>query len=78
MAFWTHYADRQAATHAHDFDEYLICAHGQYTVTLPNEAVVLRAGEELLIPAGTPPGGSCLAGTRTIHAFGGRRVERKG
>ena len=38
---------------------------------------VLRKGDEPLIPASAVHGGRCVAGTRTIHAFGGRRAERE-
>lgn len=75
MAFWTCNADRVSKEHIHDYDEYMICVQGEYTVTINGEAIVLRAGDELFIPKGTVQGGSCKAGTRTIHAFGGRRVK---
>jgi quercetin dioxygenase-like cupin family protein len=78
MAFWTCNSDRSSAEHAHEYDEYLVCVHGEYTVTLPDKAVPLHPGDELYIPARVPHGGRCLAGTRTIHAFGGRRAEREG
>lgn len=77
MAFWTAFEDRVSETHAHAYDEYLVCVHGQYTVILPDAEVVLNPGDELHIPAKTPHGGRNLAGTRTIHAFGGRRAERE-
>jgi hypothetical protein len=34
----------------------------------------LKPGDELFIPKGTEQWGRCRAGTRTIHAFGGRRI----
>ena len=77
MAFWTCFSDRKSETHLHDYDEYLVCVHGQYRVLFENKAVALDPGDELLIPAGTPHGGECIAGTRTIHAFGGKRAERE-
>ena len=75
MAFWSYKADRVSKEHVHDYDEYMICVEGEYTVTINGEATVLHAGDELFIPKGTVQGGSCRAGTRTIHAFGGRRVK---
>ena len=78
MAFWTCRTDRTSAEHAHDYDEYLVCVAGEYTVTLPDKNVPLRPGDELYIPAHVSHGGRCLAGTRTIHAFGGKRAEREG
>jgi hypothetical protein len=35
-----------------------------------------EAGQEYLIPRGTPHGEEALAGTRTIHALGGHRANR--
>ncbi len=76
MAFWTCRTDRTSAEHAHDYDEYVVCVHGEYTITLPSTVVTLHPGQELYIPARVVHGGRCLAGTRTIHAFGGKRAER--
>ena len=75
MAFWTCHADRVSAAHRHDFDEYMVCVSGQYTVIMDGEEIVLNPGDELCIPKGTLQGGSCIAGTRTIHAFGGKRGQ---
>jgi quercetin dioxygenase-like cupin family protein len=77
MAFLTCYSDGVSKEHKHDFDEYMVCVQGQYTVTLEGQEIVLNPGDELFIPRGTLQGGSCVAGTRTIHAFGGRRIIRK-
>jgi len=40
------------------------------------ERIPVRAGEEYFIARGVPHSGEVLAGTRTIHAFGGHRAER--
>jgi hypothetical protein len=48
----------------------MVCVSGQYTVVLNDEEFVLNLGDELLIPNGTEHLGKCIAGTRTIHAFG--------
>lgn len=77
MAFWTCFSDRFSKEHMHDFDEYMICVYGQYTVTMNGKEYTLNAGDELFIPKGTLQGGSCTAGTRTIHAFGGKRIQKK-
>lgn len=76
MAFWTAYADRISRKHTHPFDEYMVCISGQYIVYMNNEKYVLHPGDELLIPAETEQCGECIAGTRTIHAFGGKRIMR--
>lgn len=76
MAFWTCYADRVSKEHMHDFYEYMVCVSGQYTVTMNNADYILNAGDELFIPKGTLQGGSCIAGTITIHAFGGKGYKK--
>jgi len=75
MAFWTARSDRTSKGHRHDFDEYMICVSGQYTAYLNDREVVLVPGDELFIPKGTEQWGKCITGTRTIHAFGGRRIK---
>ena len=77
LAFWTCHADRKSKAHAHPYDEYIICACGKYIVSMDGRAITLNPGDELFIPAGTEHGGEAIAGTRTIHAFGGRRAERE-
>jgi quercetin dioxygenase-like cupin family protein len=74
MAFWECRADRVSKKHAHDFDEYVICVSGEYVAYLDNKEIVLKPGDELFIPGGTEQWGKCKAGTRSIHAFGGKRI----
>jgi mannose-6-phosphate isomerase-like protein (cupin superfamily) len=57
-------------------DEYMIVVLGRYTLIINGEQIPIIAGEEYFIPHGTPHGGELLAGTRTIHAFGGHRADR--
>lgn len=45
--------------------------------SVAGRTVTLDSGDELFIPSGVAHGGCCTAGTRTIHAFGGRRTERE-
>lgn len=52
----------------------MICISGQYTVFMKDKEVILNPGDELLIPKNTEQWGKCVAGTRTIHFFGGKRV----
>lgn len=75
MAFWTCYSDRISKEHRHDFDEYMVCVQGQYTAIVDGVETVLNPGDELFIPKGTVQSGRCIAGTRTIHAFGGKRIR---
>ncbi len=76
MAFWECPSDRVSQKHTHDFDEYMICVSGEYIAYLDEREIVLKPGDELYIPRGTEQWGTCRAGTRTIHAFGGQRIKR--
>lgn len=76
MAFWTCYSDGVSKKHTHDFDEYMVCLSGQYTVITNDNEVILNPGDEIFIPKGTEQWGKCIAGTRTIYAFGGKRLHR--
>lgn len=76
VAFWHCYSDQTSEKHCHEFDEFIVCLSGQYFACFLGEEHLLSAGDELLIPAGTLQWGRCLAGTRTIHFFGGKRVEQ--
>ena len=76
MAFWTVARDAVTAEHVHPFDEWFMVVAGSYVLTLDGEEIEVRAGQELFIAKGTKISGRVTAGTRTIHAFGGRRAER--
>jgi quercetin dioxygenase-like cupin family protein len=54
----------------------MIVVQGCYTLIISGERIPVSAGEEYFIPRGVPHGGEVLAGTRTIHAFGGHRADR--
>ncbi len=76
MAFWTCYADRFSRSHSHQFDEYMVCVNGKYILIIDDTEIVLSPGDEFFIPKGTEHAGRCVAGTRTIHAFGGKRIQK--
>lgn len=76
MAFWTCRESAVSAPHVHDYDEYFVVMQGCYTLVIDGKRIAVRAGEEYFIPKGTRHKGEAAAGTRTIHAFGGRRAER--
>ncbi|MFZ0420805.1 MAG: cupin domain-containing protein [Candidatus Sulfotelmatobacter sp.] len=76
MAFWTCHETAPSAAHAHDYDEYMVVVQGCYTLIINGERFPLKAGEEYFIPRGVSHAGEVLAGTRTIHAFGGHRASR--
>jgi quercetin dioxygenase-like cupin family protein len=78
MAFWTCRETAISSPHAHDFDEYMLVVEGCYTLIIDGQKIPVQAGEEYFIPRGVWHGGEVVAGTRTMHAFGGRRAERAG
>ena len=77
MAFWECHSDQTSGKHTHDFDEYILCVSGRYIACLNDTEIILEHGDELVIPKGTEQWGKCVAGTRTIHAFGGKRIPMK-
>jgi quercetin dioxygenase-like cupin family protein len=76
MAFWTCRETASSAAHFHDYDEYMIVVQGCYTLLINGERISVNAGEEYFIPRGVLHSGEVMAGTRTIHAFGGHRADR--
>jgi quercetin dioxygenase-like cupin family protein len=76
MAFWTCRQTASSAAHVHDYDEYLLVVQGCYTLIIQGKKIPVTAGEEYFIPRGTSHSGETVAGTRTIHAFGGQRARR--
>ena len=78
MAFWTCSESAESDGHQHDYDEYMLVVQGCYTLIIDGRRIPVKAGEEYVIPRGVWHSGEVVAGTRTIHAFGGQRVERAG
>ncbi|HEV2194369.1 MAG TPA: cupin domain-containing protein [Candidatus Acidoferrum sp.] len=78
MASWTCHETAVSVAHAHDYDEYMIVVQGCYTLIIDGKRIPIRAGEECFIQRGMVHAGEVLAGTRTIHAFGGHRANRIG
>ncbi|MGD0806230.1 MAG: cupin domain-containing protein [Anaerolineales bacterium] len=76
IAFWTCRDGGVAAEHMHPFDEYMVVVQGQYTLCMGSKRFPLRPGDEFLVPKGVPHFGDRIPGTRTIHAFGGKRAQR--
>jgi quercetin dioxygenase-like cupin family protein len=76
MAFWHCHADRDSREHSHAYDEYFVVVRGRYVLRMKGQEIVLNKGDEAFIPKNTAHSGSSLAGTRTIHAFGGTRAKR--
>lgn len=74
VAFWSCNSDQVSKKHTNDFDEYMVCLSGQYIAYFDDKEFILNPGGELFIPKGTVQWGKCIAGTRTIHFFGGKRI----
>jgi quercetin dioxygenase-like cupin family protein len=78
MAFWTCAETARSAAHVHDYDEYMVVVEGCYTLIIEGKRIPLRRGDEYFIARGVRHAGEVIAGTRTIHAFGGHRADRAG
>jgi quercetin dioxygenase-like cupin family protein len=76
MAFWTCPETAASAEHAHPYDEYMLVVQGCYTLIIDGKRIPVKAGEEFFIQREVLHSGEVLAGTRTIHAFGGHRADR--
>jgi len=76
MVYWKCNINGTSDEHTHDFDEYFIVIQGIYTLIINGEKIPIRAGEEYFILKGVPHAGEYVAGTRTIHCFGGKRANR--
>ena len=78
MAFWTCSENAESAEQVHDYDEYMLVVQGCYTLIINGKRIPIDSGQEYLIPRGIAHRGEVVAGTRTIHAFGGHRADREG
>ena len=76
MAFWTYTDGGKSAEHVHEYDEYFVVVQGQYALVVDGKKVLVDVGEECFIQRGKAHSGEAVAGTRTIHAFGGKRAKR--
>jgi quercetin dioxygenase-like cupin family protein len=77
VLFWTCRESAVSVPHVHEYDEYLLLVQGCYNIIImEGQRIPAKAGEEYFVPKGARHGGEPVAGTRTIHAFGGRRAVR--
>jgi quercetin dioxygenase-like cupin family protein len=76
MAYWICEVDGVSKEHVHEYDEYLTVVQGKYTLIIDEQEIDVCRGEEYFIPRNIPHSGEFIAGTRTIHCFGGKRAER--
>lgn len=77
VALWTCKADRTSNEHIHDFDEYVFVIEGRCTAIIDGRRVERDSGQALYIPKGTRQAMEVVAGTRTMHVFGGKRTKRE-
>ncbi len=77
MAFWTCHTAGESKTHTHPYDEYVVCIQGRYTILIDGREVDLESGGEFLISKDKEHACRRVAGTRTIHAFGGKRIQNQ-
>jgi mannose-6-phosphate isomerase-like protein (cupin superfamily) len=77
IAIWINHYGGKSAEHTHEYDEYIVVVQGQYVLIINGKQIPIGIGEEYFIPKGTLHGGESIAGTRTIHAFGGKRAKRE-
>jgi quercetin dioxygenase-like cupin family protein len=78
MAFWTCSETTASAEHVHGFEEYVVCVDGCYTLIIDGQRIMLKPGQEYCVANGIAHSSEVIAGTRTIHAFGGKRASRVG
>jgi len=76
IAIWQCAANGISQEHVHEYDEYMVVVQGHYTVITRDGIIELEPGQEHYIPRNMPHSGRFIAGTRTIHAFGGKRAIR--
>lgn len=76
MAIWQCMTEGTSQEHSHTYDEYMVVVQGRYTLMTGDGEVELTPGNEYHIPSDLSHSGRWVAGTRTIHAFGGRRATR--
>jgi hypothetical protein len=55
----------------------MLVVQGCYTLVVNGKRIPINAGEEYFIGRGVVHAGEVVAGTRTIHAFGGHRADRE-
>ncbi|MCP3136914.1 SRPBCC domain-containing protein [Pyxidicoccus xibeiensis] len=69
-------SDADTGEHLQDFEEYLVVLEGTYVLSINGTDFTLGAGREFVVPRGARIRGRYTAGTRTLHAFGGRGLKR--
>ena len=76
MAYWICERDGTSEEHVHEYDEYFTVVQGRNTLIIDGQRFDVCGGDEYFIPKNVPHAGEFIAGTRTIHCFGGKRADR--
>ncbi len=76
MAYWICEIDGVSKEHVHEFEEYFTVLQGKYTLLINGQRIDVCKGDEYFIPKNVAHAGAFIGGTRTIHCFGGKRVDR--
>lgn len=77
VVFWECTTETEVHAHSHDFDEYCIVVEGVCRETIDGKELVLKKGDEILIPAGKVHAARISPPYRAIDFFGGTRFEYK-
>lgn len=75
--FWDFPKRGSVGEHSHDFDEYCVVIQGTMTEIVGGKKILMKAGDELMVPAGVPHSGEWSDNYRALDVFGGRRFEYK-
>jgi quercetin dioxygenase-like cupin family protein len=75
VVFWECDVEMEVKSHSHDYDEYCLVVEGVCTEFVDGVEHVLKAGDEILIPAGKKHWARMTPPYRAIDYFGGNRFE---
>jgi quercetin dioxygenase-like cupin family protein len=76
LAIWEYAADSLTPEETHDFDEYVLVVDGLYIIKIGQQQIQLTKGMEYTIAANTKHTAQFTTGTRVIHYYGGKLVDR--
>jgi len=63
--------------HSHEYDEYCLVIKGVCKETIEGKTIILKAGDEIIIPAGKLHWATMGPKYRAIDFFGGKRCNYK-
>jgi len=77
LTIWEYVEDSLSTEETHEYAEYILVVQGLYILKVGQQHMQLTKGMEYLIPPNTKHAAEFTAGTRIIHFYGGKRVERE-